>query len=239
MPLAPQNTVPPHNNFTVVVLAKAAVPGQVKTRLTLGDNGLSPENAAAVHAAMMQATLDRVALFTQAQHGLLAMDHPAMAPQAARKAGWTVIDQGDGTLGDRIARAWAAAGNGPVAFFGVDCPDVPSHALASIQSTLQDHDAAVGPVDDGGYWTLAAARPHPELLVDIDWGTGAVYDQTQNAAARAHIQLAALPQWHDVDHPADLLALRDRLHQSRQHRHDPALDQLADEINRLIAPPFQ
>lgn len=227
---------PPDTGRAVVVLGKAPLPGRVKTRLTRGPGALAPEAAAGVAAAMMRATLDRVSAHCRvaADRRFLAIDDPDLAPDWARKAGWTVIDQGGGNLGDRIARAWERAWNeagpGPVAFFGVDCPDVPAAALAAIAPALTRADAAVGPVADGGYWTLAAGRRRPELLRGIDWGTAAVYDQTRRAADEAGLVLAELPAWHDVDRPDDLAALRSRLRTAAPH--DPALARLEDDLAR-------
>lgn len=215
-----------------MVLGKAPVPGRVKTRLTRGAGALTPEAAAGVAAAMMRATLERVSdhCGAAADRRFLAIDAPDLAPAWAQEAGWAVVDQGGGSLGDRIARAWELAGPGPVAFFGVDCPDVPDAALSAIAPALAGADAAVGPVGDGGYWTLAAERPRPELLHGIDWGTAAVYDQTRRAADDASLRLAALPTWHDVDHPDDLTALRCRVQVAAAH--DPALARLADALAR-------
>lgn len=226
----PDATPQTDHGLAVVVMGKAPVPGKVKTRLTRGPGALTPQAAAAVAAAMMLATLERVAAHTGADpdRRLLAMDRPDLAPAWARPLGWTVIDQGEGSLGDRIDRVWNQAGPGPVAFFGVDCPDVPADALAAIGPALARADAAVGPVDDGGYWTLAAGRPRPELLRGIDWGSDAVYDQTQRAARDAALRLADLPTWHDVDHPNELDALRLRLDKSAAH--DPALARLAEAL---------
>jgi len=231
-PPSPHVSLPTEPGLAVVVLGKAPIPGRVKTRLTRGPDALTPEAAAAVAAAMMRATLERVATHTgaAADRRILAIDRPDLAPAWATDGGWAVVDQGDGSLGDRIARAWERAGPGPVAFFGVDCPDVPARALAAIAPTLAGTDAAVGPVGDGGYWTLAAGQPCPQLLQGIDWGTTTVYDQTRQAADAAGLRLADLPVWHDVDHPEDLDALRSRVREAAAH--DTALARLDDALTR-------
>ena len=196
----------------VVVMAKAAVPGRVKTRLTRpgpgGEPALTPEAAAAVHAAMLDCVLTRArrvaGLWCPAPSLRLAMDDPAGAPASAR--GWEVVEQGGGPLGERMARV---GGGGGAVFLGVDSPDCPH--LAAACAAASSPTAAVGPVGDGGYWTLAVPRPMPRLLKGIDWGSERVHAQTHAAARAAGLPLVDLPPWHDVDDAADLAALRGRL----------------------------
>ena len=219
--------------LSVLVMAKAAVPGRVKTRLTRGRGALSPDVAAAVHAAMLDTVLARLRpLVRGGGAAVLALDDPALAPDAAAEQGWTVVPQGAGDLGERIARAWRHV-TGPAAVFGVDSPDVPGETLNAIAPSLVRHDPLLGPVTDGGYWTLAARDLPLALLQNIDWGTPAVYDQTHAAARAAGLTLADLPPWHDVDDAADLAALRQRL-TSIDPAAEPDLAALADRLNRLL-----
>ena len=216
----------------MVVLAKAALPGRVKTRLTRGPRGLTTGQTLRVYRAAVAATLARTAGHAGAGPGrrVLALDDPTATPPEARAYGWHVVNQGSGTLGERIARAWdhavTHAGPGPVAVFGTDCPDVPATSLAAIGPALTRGDAAIGSVADGGYWTLAAHHRPDALLTGIDWGTARVYDQTRRAADAAGLRLIDLPAGHDLDHPADLADLRRRL-DTPPPADDPALAELA------------
>lgn len=139
------------------------------------------------------------------------------------------VDQGTGNLEERLNHLWRGLGDGPVVFFGTDSPDLPQEHLEAVAAALQDADAAVGPVDDGGYWCLAGVRYLPELLHGIDWGTPSVYHQTLQAARRADVRVAPLPAWHDVDTPADLAALRRRLTDATE----PALQRLAQDLQAV------
>ncbi|MEM1027901.1 MAG: DUF2064 domain-containing protein, partial [Planctomycetota bacterium] len=172
-------------------MAKAAVPGRVKTRLTRGEHGLSDAQASDVHAAMFDAVLGRLRDHMKARDGgrpalVLAMDDPAGAPGGVESAGWRVVAQGDGDLGQRMDRVWQDCrrhnGHDAVVFFGVDSPDVPADVLGAIGDGLNHADALIGPVEDGGYWTLACRDYQPALLRGIDWGTPAVYDQSMAIA---------------------------------------------------------
>lgn len=241
-----QNTTLTENNpqLYVVVMAKAAVPGRVKTRLTRGaaSDRLSTEQAAGVHAAMFATVLQRLAQHVTDPAGrapalVLAMDAPAQAPPAA---GWEIVEQGQGGLGERLERVWQGCrdrhGTEAAVFFGVDSPDVPAEVLRQIGPALNDVQVAVGPVEDGGYWTLACGSFRPGLLRGIDWGTPAVYHQTSRAAEALGLTRAALPMWHDVDEPADLAGLRQRLAVLAEPR-EPALVELAERLNHLLNHP--
>ncbi|MEM9752512.1 MAG: TIGR04282 family arsenosugar biosynthesis glycosyltransferase [Planctomycetota bacterium] len=235
-----------------LVMAKPPVPGRVKTRLT---PALSPEQAAAVHAAMFTALLTRLHRFVESGQAALtvALALPDV-PTAAEKrtaalheafAGYpdalnallgldlAVVSQGQGDLGQRIANAWPQ--DAPAVVLGVDSPDLPEAHLRGALEAPATHGAAIGPTGDGGYWTLAACRPPQPLLglpphARIDWGTPAVYDQSHRNAREADLPLADLPPWHDVDTPDDLQRLRDRLTETT----DPALQHLADQLRAIL-----
>jgi len=125
------------------------------------------------------------------------------------------------------------ASGGGVLFFGVDCPDVPAEVLGGIGGiggALGESDAVIGPVSDGGYWTLGCGRYLPGLLEGIDWGTPRVYDQTCAAAAAMGVSLSALPAWHDVDEMSDLETLLQRL----ENPGEPALQVLAERLHEVL-----
>jgi len=215
-------------------MAKRPLPGRVKTRLTAE---LSEQQAAEVHASMLECVLKRLAthlsgrlvLALDGEPGaLLEATGPALSVDVPTDTGFT--DQGTGDLGQRILQVWQAIGAGPAAFFGVDSPDIPKQALLAIPQALSDADAGCGPVEDGGYWCLAARLPYPALLTGIDWGTASVYHQTQQAAEHAGLTLTELPPWHDVDTPSDLNQLRIRLRLTEE----PALTRLAKRLDRIM-----
>ena len=216
-----------------VVMAKRPVPGRVKTRL-IGE--LSDHHAACVHAAMLDCVLKRLSEVFPG-HLVLALDggtddpltHPDPDLAIQLPDDTKLIDQDQGNLGDRLGHVWRTIGGGPAVFFGVDSPDVPMDALKGIAHNLTLADAACGPVEDGGYWCLAARQHAPNLLAGIDWGTPAVYHQTRDAAEQAGLTLQELPAWHDVDDASDLTSLRDRLRDTRE----PALIRLAQRLQRI------
>jgi uncharacterized protein len=217
----------------IVVMAKRPIPSHVKTRLT---PTFSPLKAAQIHAAMLDCVLNRLAAHIPGKH-ILALD--SKSPNHDQTLDPTLdytlpdcyqtLDQGLGSLGDRLTHVWQALNQGPAVFFGVDSPDIPINTLKTLFNALKTADAAIGPVDDGGYYCLAAKQLQPPLLTRIDWGTPAVYHQTHQAAKNAGLKLFDLPPWHDVDTPADLLALQYRI----KHTHEPTLARLHQRLHRI------
>ena len=135
--------------LNVILMAKAAVPGRVKTRLTRGPGGLTPEAAAAVHAVMLHTVLERaVRCVVGGGEAVLALDDVHRAPDAAAALGWRIVEQGAGDLGERIARVWRGVA-GPAMVLGVDSPDVPGASLRAVQNMLHEEAVADHPPAGG------------------------------------------------------------------------------------------
>jgi len=229
--MEPINTATVH----IVVMAKAPVAGEVKTRLIGGR--ISPRQTADIHSAMLRCVVSRLSdlprawVGRQIQHVLSLAGADDVAHLGFElPASWQVTDQGEGDLGQRLASVWQRVGSGACVFFGSDSPDVPKAHLNAIRESLGQSDAVVGPVDDGGYWTIGANRLFPPLLEGIDWGTASVYHQTRQAAAASGIALHDLPPWYDVDEMPDLAALRERLNGSEEQ----ALKRLAHDLDNIL-----
>ena len=210
--------------LTILVFAKRTLPGAVKTRLL---TTLSAQDAACVHAAMLDCVLARVSVHLPDARHILALTGRGDVP--ALPEGWETLEQAPGDLGARLHQAWLNVGGGPAMFLGVDSPDVPAAVLQGAASALEASDVACGRTEDGGYWTLAARCVSPALFAGIDWGTQTVYDQTRSAAAGAGLSFHPLPAWHDVDTPDDLAALLRRL----RHADEPALQALRARLQPI------
>jgi len=138
----------------LLVVAKAPVPGRVKTRLC---PPCTPGQAARIAEASLAATL-RSALDSSADRVLLALDGPVgpWCPPTVR-----VVDQGAGELSSRLVAAWSHAGPGPVLQIGMDTPHVGSRRLDDAMAALLEPgvDAVLGPARDGGWWAIGLRDP--------------------------------------------------------------------------------
>lgn len=141
---------------TVLVVAKAPVPGLAKTRLAVD---VGAEVAADIAAAALLDTLDAVAV-AQVSERVVALTgdlrQAARANEIAdRLVDFTVVTQrGDG-FAERLANAHldAAARGLPVLQIGMDTPQVSPELIAECGRALVD-DAVLGLAADGGWWVL-------------------------------------------------------------------------------------
>lgn len=148
---------------TVLVMAKAPVPGQAKTRLgaTVGDRV-----AADIAAAALLDTLDAVAATPVAERVVALTGDLDAAANAVeihqRLEPFTVIAQRGNTFADRLANAHAdaaAAAGHPVLQIGMDTPQVTAKLLAGCARRLCETPAVLGFARDGGWWVLGMRAP--------------------------------------------------------------------------------
>jgi rSAM/selenodomain-associated transferase 1 len=214
-------------------MAKEPQPGRSKTRLVSPD-GFTPNQAAAIAAAMLRCIVTRLVRYGRC---ILAVTPDGCGTRMIRELHLPpveVIDQGAGDLGQRLDRVWGRQDpHQCIAFFGMDSPDVPASHLDAISRSLQSHDLAVGPTDDGGYWVLGARGYRPTVLHAIDWGTDRVYHQTRARAQRHQLGFHQLPAWDDVDTPDDVRRLIERLSPDGGVD-DPALVELHEALSAIV-----
>jgi glycosyltransferase A (GT-A) superfamily protein (DUF2064 family) len=180
-------------------MAKAPIPGRVKTRLT---PPLTPLQAADLAEAALADTLD-AALASRADRVVVALDGP---PGDWLPPGCVVVPQREGTLDQRLAAAWADVGGCGVQI-GMDTPQVTAEDLDAALVALDAADAALGVADDGGWWAIALRRPDPAVFLGIPTSrldTGA-RQRARLAALGLHTVL--LPRRRDVDLFDDAVAV--------------------------------
>jgi rSAM/selenodomain-associated transferase 1 len=191
----------------LIVFARKPLPGSVKTRLS---PPLSAEDAARLYECMLLDTLDLV----QTLDGITPFiffqeDSGAAGYFSAVAPGVAAAPQQGVDLGERMHRAFAqifARGFSETAIIGSDSPDLPpAYVHAAFSALAQDGvDVVFGPAADGGYYLLALKRMRGELFMDIPWSSSAVLACSVARAKASLLGVTLLPQWNDVDTPADL-----------------------------------
>lgn len=203
---------------TVVVLAKAPVPGRVKTRL---HPPLSFEQSADLAAASLADVL--AAAKGSGARAVLALDGTVQQVPGGVPAGVVVVPQADGDLDRRIAGAFAAAADvedldtagvsSPVVLIGMDTPQVAAAQITAALAAVRDGgaDAALGLALDGGWWVLALRRPKDaRLLLDVPTSRGDTGALTLTALRAGGLDVLELDVACDVDEWKDALAVAEQ-----------------------------
>ncbi|MEH0982543.1 TIGR04282 family arsenosugar biosynthesis glycosyltransferase [Micromonospora sp. CPCC 205556] len=193
----------------LLVVAKAPVPGAVKTRLC---PPATPEQAARIAAAALLDTLDAVRATpgvtpVLALAGLLG-DAEDATDLTAAVAGWPVLPQRGADFAARLAHAHAdvaAAYPGrPVLQVGMDTPQLTAVRLAAAVRRLGVADAVLGRAADGGWWALGLRDPrHAAALRAVPMSTADTGRLTWLALTERGLRVAPLPLLRDVDDWAD------------------------------------
>lgn len=195
---------------TLLVFARAPIPGQAKTRLipALGQAG-----AAELHARLVQHTLNHAVAAGVGPVTLwCAPDdkHPFFA-ECAREFGIDLqVQQGD-NLGRRMAHALACSLRTfrYVLLIGTDCPTLGSATLRDAARRLKENTSAVFvPAEDGGYALIGVRDCVPSVFDGIAWGSDSAMAQTRRHLRAQDIRWQELPLHADIDTPHDLQRLK-------------------------------
>jgi glycosyltransferase A (GT-A) superfamily protein (DUF2064 family) len=184
----------------LLVLAKAPVPGRVKTRLC---PPYLPAEAARLAAAAIDDVLSAVRA-TPAARRVLVLDGD---PGLVDTRGLEVIPQVAGPLDVRLGAAFAAAAAAPAVLVGMDTPQVTPRLLERAGRALDRHDSCLGPAVDGGWWALGLRRPNPALLVGVPCSLPSTGSRQLARLLDTGLSVARLPRLRDVDVAADAVAV--------------------------------
>ncbi|MFP5020969.1 TIGR04282 family arsenosugar biosynthesis glycosyltransferase [Pseudonocardia phyllosphaerae] len=191
---------------TTVVLAKAPVPGRVKTRLC---PPATAEQAAGIAAAALLDTLDAAAGVpggTVVAITGVRGEAVHAAELADRLAGAGVVEQRGESLGERIAAAHADAAalhpGRPTLQVGMDTPQASAELLGRCAARLSEPgvDAVLGPATDGGWWVLGLNDPSAAAaLTDVPTSRDDTGDRTLAALRAAGLHVETVEPLTDVD----------------------------------------
>jgi uncharacterized protein len=191
----------------VIVFAKAPEPGHVKTRLAVA---IGNQAAAALASRMLGHALEQArAAGIGALELCCAPDmRDSRLMRAAGEVGAQLSEQGEGDLGQRMARAAERALHDvdAVLVIGTDCPALDAARLReAARRLMQDYDAVFFPALDGGYVLIGLRRLDPALFEGIPWSTGSVMAETRSRLRALGYRWWEGPPLQDIDEPADLV----------------------------------
>lgn len=200
---------------TVLVMAKAPVPGQVKTRL--GADVGNRQAAELAHAALLDTLGVCESVFAPGRRvvSLSGSIGASVDPVSLTRAlaGWHVMAQDGDGFGDRIANAHRAAHRevgGPVVQIGMDTPHVPAAWLRDVVAELGRGRPVLGRAHDGGWWVLATTSARDvEGLHSVQMSRPDTWAHTLESVERATGPVVAAAELGDVDtvHDAEVAAV--------------------------------
>ncbi len=198
----------------LLIMAKAPVPGEVKTRLT---PPFTAHQAAALASAALLDTLDACRLAAQltgaevvlALSGDLARALSAASIRSALVGVRVLPQRGEG-LAARLAAAHVdAAGTfGTTLQVGMDTPQLQPVVLAeglARVSAADGPDAVLGLAEDGGWWALGLRRAGAaRCLLGVAMSTEHTGADTLAALRHQQRRVELLPTLRDVDTVSDI-----------------------------------
>jgi rSAM/selenodomain-associated transferase 1 len=181
----------------VVIFLRAPRLGRVKSRLARGIGAVA---AVRFYRNTVSALLRRLTRDPRWKSVL------AVTPDIdLRRRPWRVParyrSQGNGDLGERMARVFRDLPPGPAIIIGSDIPALgPAHIAAAFKA-LGNHDVVFGPASDGGYWLVGLRRrPRlpPRLFRGVRWSSAQALGDTLAGLPR-DLSIAFLETLEDID----------------------------------------
>jgi rSAM/selenodomain-associated transferase 1 len=201
----------------VAVMAKASIPGKMKTRLV---PPLTEDEAASLNTAFLRDAADTILSATAFAN---ISGWMAYAPAGTEMFFRTHLPDSIGlletvapSLGECLLHAAATllrAGHGAACLLNSDSPTLPAGYLVAAATALAapGDRIVLGPSTDGGYYLIGMKQPHPGLFEDIAWSTDQVFAQTLARAEALGLAVFELPTWYDVDDAESLQTLIDEV----------------------------
>ena len=190
-----------------LVVAKAPVPGRVKTRLAASVG--APAAAQLAAAALLDTIEACEAAFDRCYLALcgdltLAVDSPAILARTRR---WTLLPQRGSGFAERLVNAHADVGRvaqAGVVQVGMDTPQVGPTRLRAVAEQLKTHDAVLGPAEDGGWWVLGLRHSQAaRALTHVPMSNPRTGTLTHAALKRHGLTVASTAILRDVDNAED------------------------------------
>jgi uncharacterized protein len=199
---------------TVLVVAKAPVPGLAKTRIAAE---VGTDAAADLAAAALLDTLDTAVGGDMTVVVALTgdLDRAARADELRSVlAGLVVVPQVGTTFGERLAKAHLDADGGDgVVQVGTDSPQLRVDDLTEAADRLTDHASVLGPAEDGGWWLLGVRRgSDASALATVEMSTPTTGQHTREVLPAP---IALLRTVRDVDTWGDAQVVAEEIPHSR------------------------
>jgi rSAM/selenodomain-associated transferase 1 len=196
----------------IIIMAKVPLAGTVKTRL---QPFLTPDKCAELATAFLQDAENKVK--TVCENTILAYspaDNLNILENILETKNTYIAQTGE-NIGERMLNAFKfafAQNSDGVVIIGTDSPTFPADFIRQAFEYLETSaDLVLGKTVDGGFYLIGLRKLVPNLFENIAWSTSSVFEQTVTNAVELGLKKKLLPEWYDIDTPADLCVLRDKI----------------------------
>lgn len=193
-------------------MAKAPIPGTVKTRLV---PPLTEAQAVELYGALLLDQLEHLCGLEDVEFYLAyTPDEAAPLMKSLAFDRFHCFAQQGEDLGARMRQVFDELwrrGHRQVVLIGSDLPPVPLNTFGQAFAELATAEKRVvfGPSRDGGYYLIGMNRPTPELFSAMSWSHDQVLAQATDKLVPMGIKFSLLPVSFDVDTAADIDRLRE------------------------------
>jgi rSAM/selenodomain-associated transferase 1 len=196
---------------TLVIMAKAPRPGEVKTRLT---PSLSPAAVPALYCCLLDDTLALARSVGDVEVAIMCPESDVK--ELARLAGnevSIVAQKGEGLAAGLTSVFAHFVDSHPrrIIAFNSDSPHLPRSVLEDAFETLAAHDVVVGPTHDGGYYLVGAKASYPTLFAGDGMGTSSALERLESRARALELSVGFVAHFYDIDVVDDLTRLAEEL----------------------------
>jgi rSAM/selenodomain-associated transferase 1 len=192
---------------TLVIMAKAPRLGTVKTRLA---RRIPVDAVTKLYRCLLDDTMSLARSLGTVEVAIMCpvSDVEALT-EVAQGAVRVVPQKGEGLAAGltSVFAHFTARGPERVVAFNSDSPHLPPSVLASAFETLVDHDAVVGPTNDGGYYLVGAKAAHVSLFDGDGMGTQTALEALLARAHRLQLSVGFTDPFYDIDVEGDLTRL--------------------------------
>ncbi len=190
----------------ILIFTKPPLAGKCKSRLVphLGEDGAALLQQKLLHKIITDLTNFKICPFE-----IWQSEESNYFDKLKSKFNVTIKTQQGSHLGERMSAAISAslATSDGILLIGSDCAEYTKPYLINALSAVQSNDVVIGPAHDGGYVLIGMSKLHPQIFLDIPWGTAAVLKLTLSKLDKSKIRTASLTTLRDIDRPEDLVFL--------------------------------
>lgn len=187
----------------LVIMAKAPIPGMVKTRLL---SSMGVKEAADFYECLLKDTFEMAKRVRDVDRYIAY--YPEGGGDYFNKTEMFIpLLQRGSDLGERLINVFTllfSKGYLRVVVIGSDSPTLPQGYIEDAFKSLNQYPLVLGPCRDGGYYLLGMRVPFYRVFEEIPWGTSSVLKVTLERAKEGGYKIYLLPEWYDIDTIEDI-----------------------------------